>query len=189
MSIRSVYCLAPSRARADRIVSELKVAEFPGTEISVLFLERGPGETLPAKPKVKAKSKARAKRAAPPKPAAKPRGALGWVDGVGRLVVPEVDPLLGGGPIAAALRDVKPRTLAGGLIDYGLPAVEARRFEEKIKAGHFLVSAHSSNPEKSDQARALFNAAEAESVFTMMEVKTPKVARFSNHGIARSRGF
>lgn len=176
MSKRSVYCLAPSRARAEHIVTELKKAAFPHTDVSVLFLEQLPGE--PA---------TKSARSAALRSPFKVHGPLGWVADLGRTYVAGLDPLVGGGPIAVALRATPSRPLAGGLIDFGAPAAEAKRFEEKIKAGQFLVAAHSINPEKSDDARALFTAAGAESVFTIMEVKTPKIARFTNHGLARSR--
>jgi hypothetical protein len=41
MSKKSVFCIATSRDRADRIVGQLKTANFSNNDISVLFPDKG----------------------------------------------------------------------------------------------------------------------------------------------------
>jgi hypothetical protein len=41
MSKKSVFCIATSREQADRIVDQLKTANFSNNDISVLFPDKG----------------------------------------------------------------------------------------------------------------------------------------------------
>jgi hypothetical protein len=169
MSKRSVFCVASSRGRADRILHDLKEAEFASTEISVLFLDSAASEARAAAGKASAPSGAAVVR-----PAGEIRGVLGWIDGIRSLAIPGVGPLIAAGPVAAVLSSRTVGGIAGGLADFDVPNVEASRYEAKIKEGQILIAVHSENPEKSDQAREIFNANEAEAVFTMIDVFTPR---------------
>jgi len=169
MSKRSVFGIAPSRGRADRLLHDLKEADFANTDISVLFLDpsgsdqRNPANVASASAGV---SSARSSGAI--------RGVVAWIHGVRSLDIPGVEPLIAAGLVAAALSGATVGGVAGGLIDFGLPASEAGRYETRIKDGQFLISVHSENPEKSDQARAIFTSSGAEDICTIIEVITPK---------------
>ena len=168
MSKRSVFCIAPSRGRADRIVHELKEAAFPKTDLSVLFLDRS---AAVGNARVLSSPAAAAASAAPFN--CEIRGVLSWIDGIRSLSIPGVGPLIAAGPIAAALSVTTVGGIAGGLIDFDVPTVEARRFEARIADGQILIAVHTENPEMSDQARAIFTANEAEAICTMIDVFTP----------------
>ncbi len=161
MSRNSVFCIAPSRGRADRIVHGLKEAEFPGTDVSVVFLDQDAGDERAAG------------RKASPAPGAI-RGVMGWIVGGGRVVIPGIDSLVAAGPVAAALGGAMVRGVAGGLMVFGLPAAEAGRYEGRIKDGAFFIAIQSENPDRCDRAREIVAAEGAEDVCTMMEVSTPK---------------
>ena len=159
MSQRSVFCIASSRGRADRIVHQLKEAGFTNQDISALFLDQHAGE-----------QRAPGRKAAASAGAI--RGVMGWIAGVGRVVIPGVDPLIAAGPMAAALGEVTVGGVAGGLIDFGIPSVEARCYEARILDGAFLISIQSANPDQSDQAREIFAAEGAENICTLTNIST-----------------
>ncbi len=70
-------------------------------------------------------------------------GALGGLAGLaataGLMTIPGVGPVLAAGPIATTLTGVVTGGLAGGLIDYGIPEEEGRRYEEDVKRGRILT--------------------------------------------------
>jgi len=168
MSRNSVFCIAPSRGRADRIVHGLKEAEFPSTDISVVFLDQEAGagrEASPAKGAI--------------------RGVLGWIAGARRMAIPGIDSLIAAGPVAAALGGATVRGVAGGLIEFGLPPAEAGGYEGRIKGGAFLIAVQSENPDRCDRAREIFTAEGAEDLCTQIEISTPMPARRNTYGMFR----
>src|SRR5256885_16152028 len=64
-------------------------------------------------------------------------GVLGLLAGIGTLAIPGVGPLIAAGPIMAALSGAAVGAtaggIAGGLIGLGIPEIEAKRYEEKLK--------------------------------------------------------
>jgi hypothetical protein len=165
MSKRSVFCIAASRGRADCIIHDLKTAAFSNRDLSVLFLDGRAGNGPAGTPKLPVQTA---------ESAGEIRGVLSWIEGIRSLSIPGVGPLIAAGPIAAALGSATVGGLAGGLMDFDVPEVEARRFEARIKDGQILLAVHSENPEMSDQARGIFTANEAEAICTMIDVFTPK---------------
>jgi hypothetical protein len=169
MAKRSVFCIASSRGRADRIVHDLKEAGFSGTDLSVLFLDRVGSDGRAPAGKASAVTEGKAAR-----PSGEIRGVLGWIAGICPIVIPGAAPLIGAGPVAAALSSTTRGGIAGGLTDFDVPQVEAGVYEGRIADGGILISVHSENPETSDQARGIFTENGAENIFTMIEVSTPK---------------
>ena len=181
MSQRSVFCIASSRGRADHIVHALKEAEISKAEISALFLDRGAGGK-----RASGSAEPATAEAATAESAGEIRGVLRWIDGIGPLIVPDMERLIGAGPIATALRSANTRGVTSGLIDFGVPEAEAMRYETGIKEGHILISVHAENPDKSDRAREIFTAAGAEDIFTMVKVTTPKTSLLGSRGFSRA---
>jgi hypothetical protein len=144
MSKRSVFCLSSSRGRSDRIVHELKEAEFSSTDISVVLLDHG--TTSPKQSKSEVPDTARTAAA---QPAGEIRGVLGWLAGVRSLTIRGGSRLIVAGPVASALSSATSGGIAGGLVDFGVPQVEAALYEDKIKDGCMLIAVHAENPEKS----------------------------------------
>lgn len=64
---------------------------------------------------------------------------MGWIAGIGALALPGVGPFIAAGPIVAALSGAAVGAavggIAGGLIRQGIPEIEAKRYEGKVKAG------------------------------------------------------
>lgn len=179
MPQRSVFCIALSRGRAGRIVLDLKEARFSNTEISALFLDQSAntGHALV--------NETGSLLGEPPVQSADVIcGVMSWIAAVACHVVPGADPIIAAGPIATALSDAPVSGVADGLIDFGVPQTEARRYEGRIKDGHILVSVHTESSDKSEQARDIFSAAGAEDICTMAEGSSPQQTPGGTYGLS-----
>ena len=66
--------------------------------------------------------------------------------------------------------------VAGGLIGLGIPEIEAKRYDEKLRKGNYLIAVHTDESEDVDRAKKIFKAAGAEDVSTVSETSVPKRA-------------
>jgi len=102
-------------------------------------------------------------------------GTLGLLAGIGLLAIPGVGPFIAAGPIMAALSGIAVGAaaggLAGGLIGLGIPEIEAKRYEDKIKGGNILISAHAETSEEIKKAKEIFENAGATDI-TSTSVKS-----------------
>ena len=90
-------------------------------------------------------------------------GVAGLAAGIGALAIPGIGPLVAAGPIAALLSGAATGGIAGGLVDYGIPAEKGREFEDRIKQGKMLVSVKADDS-KADQASQILRQSGAENV-------------------------
>jgi hypothetical protein len=65
--------------------------------------------------------------------------AAGILASAGALAIPGIGPILAAGPIAATLTGAGVGGLAGGLMDWGIPAQTGKRLEGDIKRGEAVV--------------------------------------------------
>lgn len=174
MSKKSVFCITTSRNQADQIVDQLKNANFSNNDISVLFPDKGTTRDFAHEKNTKAPEGAIAGAGT----GGVIGGALGWVAGIGALAIPGVGPFIAAGPIIAALSGAAVGAavggIAGGLIGLGIPEIEAKRYEGKVKAGNILLSVHTENAEEIDRAKDIFKQAGAQDICTTGEASTPK---------------
>jgi hypothetical protein len=174
MSKKSVFCIATSRDQADQIVDRLKTASFSNNDISVLFPDKGTTRDFAHEKNTKAPEGAVAGAGA----GGVIGGALGWIAGIGALAIPGVGPFIAAGPIMAALSGVAIGAAAGGigggLIGLGIPELEARRYEGKVKEGNILISVHTDDAGEIARAKDIFNQAGAQDICTASEASTPK---------------
>jgi hypothetical protein len=177
MSKKSVFCITTSREQANRIVDQLKAADFSNNDISVLFPD-----------KAKTRDFAHEKNTKSPEGAVAGAGtggviggALGWIAGIGALAIPGVGPFIAAGPIMAALSGVAVGAtvggIAGGLIGLGIPEIEAKRYEDKVKAGNLLISVHTEDSAEITRAKDIFTSAGAQDICTTGEASTPKASK------------
>ncbi len=174
MSKKAVFCIAPSRDKADRIVDHLKAAKFSNNDISVLFPDKDTSRDFAHEKNTKAPEGAVAGAGT----GGVIGGALGWIAGIGALAIPGVGPFIAAGPIMAALSGAAVGAalggIAGGLIGLGIPKIEAKRYEGKVKAGNILISVHTENSDEITQAKDIFTKAGAEDICTTGEASKPK---------------
>jgi hypothetical protein len=172
MSKKSVFCIATSRNQADQIVDQLKSANFSNNDISVLFPDKGTTRDFAHEKNTKAPEGAVAGAST----GGVIGGALGWIAGIGALAIPGVGPFIAAGPIMAALSGLAVGAavggIAGGLIGLGIPEIEAKRYEGKVKAGNLLISVHTEDSAEITRAKAIFNSTGAQDICTTGEAST-----------------
>jgi hypothetical protein len=95
-------------------------------------------------------------------------GALGWLMGIGLLVIPGLGPFIAAGPIMVALAGVGAGGLVGGiagaLIGMGIPEYEANRYEGRIKKGGILLSVHADDRDWKNKAKDILKHTGAEDI-------------------------
>ena len=157
----SVSGLVTTDSQATRVVESLTRVGFPLEDVSVLF----PDQPRPVRTThQQVADNALAGGAA----GGVLGGALGWMAGIGLLIVPGIGPLIAAGPVMAALGGaaigVASGGLAGTLIGLGIPASEAKRFENRIRQGSILVSVLAEPGEWTTRAEQIFHNAGAEDI-------------------------
>src|SRR6188508_3468055 len=164
MSKKSEFCITTSREQADRIVDQLKAANFSNNDISVLFPDKGTTKDFAHEKNTKAPEGAVTGAST----GGVVGGALGWIAGIGALAIPGVGPFIAAGPIIAALSGAAIGAtvggIAGGLIGLGIPELEAKRYEGKIRSGNVLISVHTDNADEIKRAKEIFKNAGAEDI-------------------------
>lgn len=174
MSDKSVFAIATSRSRAESIVNDLKDAGFSNNEISVLFPDEGTTRDFAHETNTKAPEGAVTGATT----GGVIGGALGWIAGIGALTIPGIGPFVAAGPIVAALSGVGLGAavggIAGALIGLGIPEIEAKRYEGKIRKGNLLHSVHAADSGAADRAKRILKVAGAEDITTASEARTPE---------------
>src|ERR1700745_2188781 len=175
MSKSSVFCIAKSASQAEQIVENLQSADFDASEISVLMPDTGGKHDFGHVKATKAPEGATTGATA----GGVTGGVLGLLAGIGALAIPGVGPFIAAGPIMAALSGAALGAttdgVVGGLIGLGIPEIEAKRYEDKLKKGNYLIAVHTDENEDADRAKRVFKTAGAEDISTVSEASAPKV--------------
>jgi hypothetical protein len=173
MAKKSVFCISTTREQADGIVDQLKASSFSSNDISVLFPDKGTSRDFAHEKNTKAPEGAIAGAST----GGVVGGALGWIVGIGALAIPGVGPFIAAGPILAALSGAAIGAtaggIAGGLIGLGIPELEAKRYEGKVKEGNILLSVHTENSDQIKRAKEIFTNAGAHDICTTGESSAP----------------
>jgi uncharacterized membrane protein len=174
MSKSSVFCIAKSASQAEQIVEDLQSSGFDVSEISVLMPDTGGKHDFGHVKATKAPEGATTGATA----GGVTGGVLGLLAGIGALAIPGVGPFIAAGPIMAALSGAALGAttggLVGGLIGLGIPEIEAKRYEEKLRNGNFLIAVHAEDSDQVDRAKEIFKSAGAEDISTSSLSKAPK---------------
>jgi len=174
---KSVFCITTSREQADHVVERLKTANFSNNDISVLFPDKGTTRDFAHEKNTKAPEGAVVGAGT----GGVIGGALGWIAGIGALAIPGVGPFIAAGPIIAALSGAAVGAavggIAGGLIGLGIPEIEAKRYEGKVKAGNILISVHTEDSQEIARAKDIFTQTGAQDICSTGEASTPKESK------------
>lgn len=172
----SVFCIASSAAMANTIVSNLKSAGFSDNDISVLFPDKSSTRDFAHEKNTKAPEGATVGAGA----GGVVGGALGLLAGIGLLAIPGFGPFIAAGPIMASLSGIAVGAavggIAGALVGMGIPEIEAKRYENKVKDGNILISAHSESSTEVTRAKEIFAAANATDISSTSERSAPKTS-------------
>jgi len=156
MSNKAVFCTVNSESQASAIVEDLKRAGFSNDDISALFPDKHSSRDFAHEQETKAPEGATTGASA----GAVLGGVLGWLAGIGSLAIPGVGPLIAAGPIMGLLGGAAvggaTGGIAGALIGYGMPEIEAKRYEGKVKSGNILLSVHTEDSDEVKRAKEIF---------------------------------
>src|SRR6478736_5527368 len=159
MSKSSMFGIVKTHAQAEQLVQDLQTAGFAASEISVLLPDNEGKHDIGHVKATKAHEGATTGAAT----GAVAGGVLGLLAGIGALAIPGVGPFIAAGPIMAALSGAAvggtTGGLVGGLIGLGIPEIEAKRYENKLKTGNYLLAVHAKDGDAEDRAEAIFKQA------------------------------
>ena len=107
-------------------------------------------------------------------------GTLGLLAGIGALAIPGFGPFIAAGPLMAALSGAAAGaavgSIAGALIGLGIPEIEAKKYEGKLKGGNILIAAHVDNADEEKRAKEIFRREGAHDISSTSESSVPKAA-------------
>ena len=63
--------------------------------------------------------------------------------------------------------------VVGALIGMGIPEIEAKRYEDKLKMGNYLIAVHTHDGNEKERAKEIFKSAGAEDISTSTMSKAP----------------
>jgi len=173
----SVFCIASTRTMADQIVASLKTAGFNSDDISVLFPDKTTTRDFAHEVNTKAPEGAAVGVGA----GGMVGGTLGLLAGIGLLAIPGLGPFIAAGPIMAAPSGMAVGAAVGGitgaLVGMGIPEIEAKRYEDKIKGGNILISAHSESSTEVTRAKEIFKNAGATDITSSSSGHAPAAAQ------------
>jgi len=161
---KAVFGIMPTETAAIQAADALKAAGFTADDISALFPDRSGTKDFAHEQNTKAPEGAATGAGV----GGALGGGLGWLAGIGTLAIPGVGPLIAAGPIMAALSGAAAGAMVGGLtgalIGMGIPEIEAKRYEGKIKGGNILLSVHAESSKEISRAKKILKDAGADDI-------------------------
>lgn len=174
MSKNAVIGLATTYAQAESIVSQLQAANFSNNDISVLFPDKKGTRDFAHEKNTKAPEGAVAGVGA----GGVLGGTVGLLAGIGALAIPGLGPFIAAGPIMAALSGAAAGAAVGGLtgalIGMGIPELEAKQYEGKLKDGNILLSVHVEDGDEKKKAKEILERGGAHDIAAVGEESVPK---------------
>lgn len=178
----SVFCIAPTQTIANQIVDRLKASAFNDNDISVLFPDKGSTRDFAHEKNTKAPEGATVGAGA----GGVVGGTLGLLAGIGLLAIPGIGPFIAAGPIMASLSGIAVGAALGGitgaLVGMGIPEIEAKRYEGKVKDGNILISVHADSSDRATNAERIFRECGATDISSGSEASVPGVKKEHRSG-------
>ncbi len=175
MARKAVFGIVNSQRLAEIVVSDLTSAGFASNDISVLLPDKGSTRDFAHEKNTKAPEGA----AAGAGTGGFAGGALGLLAGIGALAIPGFGPLIAAGPLLAALSGAAVGAAVGGftgaLVGMGIPELEAKQYEGKIRQGNILISVHTEDAKEVDRVKQIFKNLEVSDIGSTTESAVPKV--------------
>jgi hypothetical protein len=147
-----VIGVVATQVQAEAIVFRLHALGFSSHHISLLFPDERRTTAGARKRGVRAPNGAVAGGAV--------SLALGLLAGLGTLALPGLGPLIAAGPIMEALSAATVGATMGSvvavLVGMGVSEYQAKRYEQRLRTGHVLVSVHTESAAERKQVFAMF---------------------------------
>jgi len=179
-SKHAVVGLVLNQIEAEKIVSELQRSGFTSNDISALLPDTKGTRDFAHENHTKAPEGAIAGVSA----GGAIGGTLGLLAGIGALAIPGLGVLIAAGPIVALLSGAAAGAAVGGvtgaLVGMGIPELEAKQYEGKIKNGNILLSVHVADSDARDRAKKILEAHGAKDIVTVGESSVPKKETSAN---------
>jgi hypothetical protein len=174
---QAVIGIVPTVVQANAIVEELRTRGFKNTDISVAMPDEASFRDFGHEKHTKAPEGTTAGAST----GFVLGGALGWLAGAGTLAVPMLGSLLVAGPIVAALSGAAVGGgiggLVGALIGMGIPEIEAKQYEGKLKDGNVLISVHTESNDAVKFAEEVFRMVGGKDVYRTGEAPVARARR------------
>jgi hypothetical protein len=104
-------------------------------------------------------------------------GTLGVLAGIGALAIPGLGPFIAAGPLMAALSGAAAGAALGGitgaLIGLGIPEIEAKKYEGKLRGGNILIATHVDDADQEKRAKEIFRLEGAHDITSTTEASVP----------------
>jgi hypothetical protein len=172
-SKKAVVGLVSSVSQAEQVLNELERARFSRNDMSVLFPDKSGTRDFAHEHHTKAPEGAVAGVGA----GGAIGGTLGLLAGIGALAIPGLGPFIAAGPIMAALSGAAAGAAVGGvagaLIGMGIPEMEAKQYEGKLKEGNILLSIHVEDSHERSRAKEILERNGAKDIATAGEKGVP----------------
>jgi uncharacterized membrane protein len=166
---KSIVGIAKNRVDVERVVDDLQAGGVSAADISILIPDSG---GVPDTGTVKA-TKAPEGATTGAVAGGLTGGTLGLLAGIGSLAIPGVGPFIAAGPLMAALSGAAVGATAGGLLGalmgLGIPELEAKVFEDRIKKGGYLVAVHVNERNESKDIREILKRNHLEDISAVTE--------------------
>jgi len=171
MTNKAVVGIVSNQSQAEQLVNHLQRAGFSTSDISALFPDKRGTRDFAHEQHTKAPEGAVAGVGA----GGAIGGTLGLLAGIGALAIPGVGPLIAAGPILATLSGAAAGAAVGGitgaLIGLGIPELEAKQYEGKIRDGNILLSVHVEDSNERARAKKILEENGARDVVTAGEAR------------------
>jgi hypothetical protein len=160
--------------RADAVVDALQAAGFHPSDMSVLFPDQSGTRDFAYEKGTKAPEGA----VAGVSTGGVLGGTLGLLAGIGAIAIPGLGPFIAAGPIMAALGGAAAGAAVGGvtgaLIGFGIPEIQAKHYEGKLRSGGVLFAVHVETGEARKSAESVLKNAGAHDVVSTSEASVPR---------------
>src|SRR6187549_2172522 len=174
---KSVIGIVETQIQAERIVDELQQRGVSSSDVSVLFPDKRGSQDFAHEHNTKAPEGAIAGVGA----GGVIGGTLGLLAGIGALAIPGIGPFIAAGPLMAALSGAAAGAtvlgLTGALVGMGIPEIEAKVYEGKVKGGNILLSVHVDGSDERSRAKKILETGGATDVVTAGEERVSSKER------------
>lgn len=171
-----VIGIVDGQVQAENIVQRLTQQGFSNSDISVIFPDKRGTKDFAHEHNTKAPEGAVAGGVT----GGLVGGTIGLLAGIGALAIPGVGPFIAAGPLMAALSGSAAGAAVGGitgaLIGLGIPEIEAKKYEGKLRGGNILIAAHVDSSEEESTAKDVFKREGAHDVSSTSEASVPRAA-------------
>jgi hypothetical protein len=174
MKNKTVLGLVETQMQAESIVNALQTAGFRLNDVSALFPDKQGSKDFAHEKNTKAPEGAVTGAAG----GGLLGGTIGLLAGIGALAIPGLGPFIAAGPLMAALSGAAAGAAVGGvtgaLIGLGIPEIEAKKYEGKVKGGNILMAIHVDDNEWQKKAEEILKRNGAHDISATSESSVPK---------------